>query len=127
MAITNPYLGGTQLASLAADAGYEVDYFLHGASTELADGTVATQVIGSGSSYGRLFSLKWKSISTGEASSIESKYWSMVSSGSAAFVDPHGDAYTVQPTKDVGFSKSAVKKNNNVLLYDVTVKLLEVV
>ncbi len=120
---TQPVLGGTTLAYVSE---YEAEYFLKGASAEMADGSIVVDVLGSGAVYRKRFKLGWKAISSANADTIQTRYWAMVAAGSAAFTSPENSTHTVQPTKDVSCTKKAVKKNSTTLLYDIDFTIEEV-
>ena len=120
---TQPVLGGTTLTYVT---DYEVEHFLKGASAEMADGTIVVDVVGSGANYRKRFKLGWKAISSANADTILTRYWALVTSGSAAFTSPENTSHTVQPTKDVSCTKKAVKKSSTTLLYDISFEIEEV-
>ena len=120
---TQPVLGGTTLTYVSE---YEAEYFLKGASAEMADGSIVVDVLGSGAVYRKRFKLGWKAISSANADTIQTRYWAMVAAGSASFTSPENSTHTVQPTKDVSCTKKAVKKNSTTLLYDIDFTVEEV-
>ena len=120
---TQPILGGTTLSYVSS---YEEERFLKGASAEMADGSIVVDVVGSGNAYRKRFKLGWKAISSANADTIQTRYWALVASGSAAFTSPKNTTHTVQPTKDVKCTQVAVKKNSSTLLYDISFEVEEV-
>lgn len=119
-----PVLGGT---TLAHPSTYSRDEILQGAVNEMASGKNVVDVIEPGSigNHRVIYRMGWENITSAQHENISSKYWAMVTDGTATFQSPDGDSVNVQPTKNIGLRVEAVKVAGSTLKYNVTCELQE--
>lgn len=119
---TQPILYGV---TLAHPSEFEISEVLAGSAREVADGTIAIDIVDpySQGAYRKVFKLSWATITNTEANTIETQYWGMVGVGYATFTAPDGTFHTVEPLKDVKLERKAVKMAGGTLRYNVVMEL----
>lgn len=99
MAQVAPILAGTTLANPDANGGYSESFLYRGADTEMADGSISTDLIYTTDK--RMFTLHWSALTTVEKTALENAFAAAkFSSVGVAFTSPANIAYTVTRAKD---------------------------
>lgn len=111
--------------TLAHPSEFEITQELAGSARQVADGTMAIDIVDPYSQgvYRKIFKLSWGAISSGNADTIESAYWGMVSVGYTAFTAPDGTTHTVEPVDKPKLERKAVKMTGGTLRYNVMIEL----
>lgn len=90
----------TALPDLAYPNGYEEYVSYRAVDTELADGTVSTDMIQSGAK--RRFVLRWRNLDTSDKNDVNTAFGA-VKDGTARTFEPPFTTTTYEVTRDVGF------------------------
>lgn len=117
---TQPTLGGV---GLPYPSSYSERVSYRGGSSEMADGTVAFDLVST--SQKREFTLGWKGLTDAQRGAVLGGY-AAVQSASATFLSPANTSYTVTRHPEQGeLEFEAVKQNSTTLRWSVTMRLRE--
>lgn len=118
---TQPVLGGT---TMAHPSTYEESYGYRGAAVEMANGSIAWDLVTTTAK--RVFTLGWKNISTTARNTIHTAF-DTVKTATQTFTAPTGSSYTVTraPGQDE-LEWSAVADGQGNLRWSTTMQLREV-
>ena len=123
MAITTPVLGTTTLPQVTAD-GYDEMPELRGASDEMANGALATDLVSA--TVKRRFELRWKLLTEAEITTVTGAWSAMVIAGSASFTSPSGGSHTVTHDEQLKLEVRWEKLTKTAMLGALTLRLREV-
>lgn len=117
---TAPTLGGT---TLPYPSGYRERVGYRGGFTELADGTVAVDLVNVNAK--REFTVTWRGLTSAQKTTVETAF-ATVKSASATFLSPTNVSYTVTRSPDQAeIEWEAIKQNSTTLRWNVTMQLRE--
>ena len=117
---TAPTLGGTTLPD---PSGYRERVGYRGAPSEMADGTLAWDLVNVNAK--REFTITWKALTAANKTTLETAF-ATVKSASATFLAPTNVSYTVTRHPEQGdIEFEAIKQNSTTLRYNVTLQLRE--
>lgn len=117
---TAPTLGGT---TLPYPSGYRERVGYRGAFSEMADGTVAVDLVNVNAK--REFTVTWRAITAANKTTIETAF-ATVKNASATFLAPTNTSYTVTRHPDQAeIEFEAIKQNSTTLRFNVEMRLRE--
>ena len=117
---TAPTLGGTTLPS---PSGYRERVGYRGGFTEMADGTLAVDLVNTNAK--REFTVTWKGLNDTQKGAVETAF-ATVKSASATFLSPTNVSYTVTRSPDQSeIEWEALKQNSTTLRWNTTMTLRE--